>query len=56
MSVDALAGTTWTVSRGQDYTTAATHSAGATVALKQRVHLPVCGTSPCTTWHPDGRR
>jgi type II secretory pathway pseudopilin PulG len=52
MVVVALNGTTWTVSRGQDNTTPAAHSAGATVAAKQRVHLPVCGTSPCTTWHP----
>lgn len=52
ITVTAISGTTWTVSRGQDYTIPAAHSAGATVALKQRVHLPVCGTSPCTTWHP----
>lgn len=52
LAVVALSGTTWTVSRGQDTTTPAAHSAGATVALKQRAHLPVCGTSPCTTWHP----
>ncbi len=52
MLVTALSGATWTVSRGQDATTAAAHSAGATVAAKQRVHLPVCGTAPCTNWHP----
>ena len=52
LSVTAVAGTTWTVARAQDFTTAAAHGAGATVALKQRVHLPVCGTEPCTTWHP----
>lgn len=52
MSVVTLSGSTWTVSRGQDSTTPAAHSAGAAVALKQRAHLPVCGTSPCTTWHP----
>ncbi len=52
LQVVAVSGTTWTVSRGQDYTVAAAHSASATVALKQRVHLPVCGTSPCTNWHP----
>jgi Tfp pilus assembly protein PilV len=50
--VVAVSGTTWTVSRGQDTTTPAAHSGGATVALRQRVHLPVCGSSPCTTWHP----
>jgi type II secretory pathway pseudopilin PulG len=52
MSVVALSGSTWTVSRGQDATTPAAHSAGAVVASKQRVHLPVCGSAPCTTWHP----
>jgi Tfp pilus assembly protein PilV len=52
LTVVAVSGTTWTVSRGQDNTTPAAHSGGATVALKQRVHLPVCGSSPCTTWHP----
>ena len=50
--VVAVNGATWTVSRGQDTTTPAAHSAGATVAMKQRAHLPVCGTSPCTNWHP----
>jgi type II secretory pathway pseudopilin PulG len=52
MVVVAVSGTTWTVSRGQDNTVPAAHSAGATVALKQRVHLPVCGTAPCTTSRP----
>lgn len=32
MLVTAVAGTTWTVSRGQEGTTAAAHSSGATVA------------------------
>jgi Tfp pilus assembly protein PilV len=52
MVVVAVSGTTWTVSRGQDNTIPAAHSAGATLAMRQRVHLPVCGSSPCTTWHP----
>jgi type II secretory pathway pseudopilin PulG len=50
--VSAVSGSTWTVSRGQDVTTPTAHSSGAPVALKQRAHLPVCGTSPCTTSHP----
>lgn len=50
--VTKVTGTIWTVSRGADSTAAAAHSAGATVAQKQRAHLAVCGTSPCTTSHP----
>jgi type II secretory pathway pseudopilin PulG len=50
--VTAINGGTWTVSRGQDNTAAAAHSSGATVTRKQRAHLPVCGSSPCTTAHP----
>jgi prepilin-type N-terminal cleavage/methylation domain-containing protein len=52
MVVVAVSGATWTVSRGQDTTTPAAHSAGAAVAMKRRTHLPVCGTAPCTTWQP----
>jgi len=50
--VTGVSGTTLTVSRGQDSTTPTAHSAGASVAMKQRAHLPVCGTSPCTNSHP----
>jgi type II secretory pathway pseudopilin PulG len=50
--VTAISGGTWTVSRGQDNTVAAAHASGATVTRKQRAHLPVCGSSPCTTAHP----
>jgi Tfp pilus assembly protein PilV len=50
--VTAISGTTWTVSRGQDNTVSAAHSAGATIARQQRVHLPFCGTAPCATTHP----
>jgi prepilin-type N-terminal cleavage/methylation domain-containing protein len=47
--VSAGAGTTaWTVKRAQMGTAAATHSAGAAVTHKQRVHLVQCGTQPCT--------
>jgi hypothetical protein len=44
--------TTWTVKRGQNGTTAATHAAGATVTQKQRAHLVRCGTQPCTDMVP----
>jgi prepilin-type N-terminal cleavage/methylation domain-containing protein len=46
--------TTWTVKRGQDGTTAATHNSGATVTLKQRVDVASCSSSspPCTTLAP----
>lgn len=46
--------TTWTVTRAVDGTVAATHSAGATVTLKQRVDVANCsgGGSPCTNTVP----
>jgi hypothetical protein len=47
--VDSGAGTTtWTVKRGQNGTTAATHASAATVTQKQRAHVVRCGTQPCT--------
>jgi prepilin-type N-terminal cleavage/methylation domain-containing protein len=52
MVVVATSGATWTVSRGQDTTAPAAHSAGAAAAMKRRAHLPVCGTAPCTNWQP----
>lgn len=52
MLVTGISGGTWTVSRGQDNTVATAHAAGATVARKQRAHLPVCGAAPCTTADP----
>lgn len=49
MVVNSGAGTTsWSVTRGMDATTAASHSSGATVTHKQRVHLVKCGTGTCT--------
>jgi Tfp pilus assembly protein PilV len=46
--------TAWSVKRGQDGTTATTHSAGASVTLKARVDVASCATapSPCTTLVP----
>jgi prepilin-type N-terminal cleavage/methylation domain-containing protein len=55
--VSGGAGTTsWTVrdvsERGYLGSTAAAHSAGATVLQVRRVNLAACGTSPCTTSVP----
>jgi hypothetical protein len=50
--VTATSGTTWTVARGADASTAAAHAAGATVSLKMRVDVPACGTGTCTTSTP----
>ena len=48
--------TTWTVrdasERGYLGTTAAPHSAGATIALIKRVNVAACGIAPCTTSVP----
>jgi Tfp pilus assembly protein PilV len=49
--------TTWTVSRAQDGTAAATHSLGLAVTLKQRVDVPSCAGSspapdPCSSISP----
>lgn len=44
--------TTWTVTRGQMGTTAATHSATAAVTQKQRAYVVRCGTQPCTDMVP----
>jgi hypothetical protein len=44
--------TTWTVTRGQMGTTAATHSAAAAVTQKQRAYVVRCGTQPCTDMVP----
>lgn len=44
--------TTWTVKRGQNGTTAATHAGAATVTQKQRAHVVRCGTQPCTDMVP----
>jgi len=63
MLVTAVSGATWTLQDGggnglraaQDGTTAAAHTASATVRLKMRVELPVCGNPavlPCTTSVP----
>jgi Tfp pilus assembly protein PilV len=47
--VDAGAGTTtWTVTRAQAGTAAATHAVSAAVTQKQRTHVTACGTQPCT--------
>jgi prepilin-type N-terminal cleavage/methylation domain-containing protein len=60
---DGAGTTTWTVTRAQLGTTAATHAAGVAVTQKQRVHLVRCGTQPCTNSVPtktavgaDGKR
>ena len=54
MLVTKMNGTTWTVIRGIDGTTASTHAAGAQVLQKQRVDVPPCssGLSPCTNLVP----
>ena len=44
--------TTWTITRGADYTTAADHANGVSVTHKRLAHLPPCGSSPCTTYVP----
>ncbi len=46
--------TSWTVQRGADGTTPATHAGGATVTLVERVAIPSCGLggSPCTSLPP----
>jgi Tfp pilus assembly protein PilV len=46
--------TSWTISRGLDGTTAASHNVGAAVTLKQRVDVANCsgGGSPCTNTVP----
>jgi hypothetical protein len=48
--------TTWTIrdvaERGYLGTTAAAHSAGATVTQIQRVNVTACGSSPCTNSVP----
>jgi hypothetical protein len=43
---------TWTITRAADGTVASAHSSGANVIIVQRVDLPTCGSSPCTTMVP----
>jgi prepilin-type N-terminal cleavage/methylation domain-containing protein len=45
-------GAVFTVTRGVDGTVAASHSAGAAVVQKQRVHVVSCGSGTCTTADP----
>lgn len=50
--VTAVNGSNFTVTRGVDGTVAASHSGGAVVAQKQRVHVVSCGAGTCTTAEP----
>lgn len=52
MLVTTISGSTWTVNRAQDNTTAATHASGAAVVQKRRADLAACGSAPCTTSVP----
>jgi hypothetical protein len=53
MRVIAGAGSaTWTVKRGVSGTAPATHDVGSTVSIVQRIDVPACGSSPCTTLVP----
>ncbi len=56
-------GSTWTITRGIDGTSAVTHTAGTPTPIVQRVDVNACGTAPCTTLVPttlvtgaDGRK
>jgi hypothetical protein len=42
----------WTVKRAVDGTVSAAHGAGIPLSIVQRVDVPACGTSPCTTLVP----
>jgi len=50
--VTAVSGAVFTITRGVDGTVAASHSGGATVAQKKRVHVVSCGAGTCTTADP----
>ncbi|MGH3022592.1 MAG: type IV pilus modification PilV family protein [Gaiellaceae bacterium] len=51
--VTAGAGTsTWTVTRAASGTVAASHGAGISVSIVQRIDVPACGSSPCTDLVP----
>ena len=45
-------GSIFTVTRGVDGTVAASHSGGAVVAQKKRVHIVSCGAGTCTAAEP----
>jgi prepilin-type N-terminal cleavage/methylation domain-containing protein len=50
--VTTVNGAVFTVTRGVDGTVAASHSGGATVVQKKRVHVVSCGSGTCTTADP----
>jgi prepilin-type N-terminal cleavage/methylation domain-containing protein len=50
--VTEVNGAVFTVKRGADLTVAASHSGGAAVAQKKRVHVVSCGSGTCTTADP----
>lgn len=50
--VTEVNGAVFTVTRGADLTVAASHSGGAAVVQKQRVHIVSCGSGTCTTTDP----
>jgi type IV pilus modification protein PilV len=52
LDVTAKTGAVFTVTRGVDGTVSASHSAGATVVQKKRVHVVSCGSGTCTPTDP----
>jgi prepilin-type N-terminal cleavage/methylation domain-containing protein len=52
MDVTVKNGSVFTVTRGVDGTIATSHTAGATVVQKKRVHVASCGAGTCTTAEP----
>ena len=50
--VTEVNGAVFTVTRGADLTVAASHSGGAAVVKKKRVHVISCGSGTCTTADP----
>jgi prepilin-type N-terminal cleavage/methylation domain-containing protein len=50
--VSEVNGAVFTVKRGTDLTVAASHTGGAAVVQKKRVHVVSCGSGTCTTADP----
>jgi len=50
--VSEVNGAVFTVKRGADLTVAASHTGGAAVVQKKRVHVVSCGSGTCTTADP----
>ena len=50
--VSEVNGAVFTVKRGADLTIAASHTGGAAVVQKKRVHVVSCGSGTCTTADP----